>query len=392
MAEALICFVSSKSIIQNNMKTKILLATILFSFSQMVQAQTTVLDTFNIGGYDRDYILYVPAIYDGSTAVPLVINLHGYGSNAAQQNFYGNFKDLADIDNFIVVQPNGTKDLSGRQYWNAFVNAGAVDDVGFISGLIDRLALSYNIDQTQIFSTGMSNGGFMSFKLACELSDRIAKIASVTGSMNTTLQGTCAPTKPIPMMQIHGTTDPTVAYNGSAGVMAIEDVVDYWVDKNNCDSVPSIFNLPDVNTADNSTVERFTYANGDASSEVIFYKITGGGHTWPSAPIDIPGSNTNKDFNASKVIWEFFKGEPFVGIKDKYEEEGISMNYGNDLLQLTLPSELEGAEIFILNGLGQVVLEMQESKISTNRLTAGVYFVHISTSSGVYSNSFIKFD
>lgn len=374
------------------MKTKILLATILLSFSQMIQAQTTVLDTFNIGGYDRDYILYVPAIYDGSTAVPLVINLHGYGSNAAQQNFYGNFKDLADIDNFIVVQPNGTEDLSGRQYWNAFVNAGAVDDVGFISGLIDRLALSYNIDQTQIFSTGMSNGGFMSFKLACELSDRIAKIASVTGSMNTTLQGTCTPTKPIPMMQIHGTADPTVAYNGSVGVMAIEDVVDYWVDKNNCDSVPSIFNLPDVNTADNSTVERFTYANGDASSEVIFYKITGGGHTWPSAPIDIPGNNTNKDFNASTVIWEFFKGEPFVGIKDKYELEGISMNYGNDLLQLTLPSELEGAEIFILNGLGQVVLEMQESKISTNQLNAGVYFVHVSTSSGVYSNSFIKFD
>ncbi|MFT5071902.1 MAG: hypothetical protein ACI8V8_001873, partial [Chitinophagales bacterium] len=149
---------------------------------------------------------------------------------------------------------------------------------------------------------------------------------------------------------------------------------------------------PDVNTADNSTVERFTYANGDASSEVIFYKITGGGHTWPSAPIDIPGNNTNKDFNASTVIWEFFKGEPFVGIKDKYELEGISMNYGNDLLQLTLPSELEGAEIFILNGLGQVVLEMQESKISTNQLNAGVYFVHVSTSSGVYSNSFIKFD
>ena len=129
------------------MKKTLLFVSIFLGFSQILQAQTTVLDTFSFDGYQRDYILYVPAIYDGSTAVPLVINLHGYGSNATQQSLYGNFKNLADVDNFLVVHPNGTNDLSGTRYWNAFINAGAVDDVAFINELIDRLSATYNIDQ-----------------------------------------------------------------------------------------------------------------------------------------------------------------------------------------------------------------------------------------------------
>ena len=374
------------------MKTNYFLALLFCGILQLPQAQTTVLDTFNFEGLERNYILYVPAIYDGVNAVPLVINLHGYGSNAAQQNFYGNFKNLADVDNFLVVHPNGTNNPRGTSYWNAFAGGGAVDDVAFISGLIDTLSKNYNIDPARIFSTGMSNGGFMSYRLACELNNRISKIASVTGSMNTTLQGTCSPGAPIPVMQIHGTNDPTVSYNGSFGVVAIEDVVDYWVNNNNCDTAPIVESLPDINTSDNSTVERYTYANGDAGSSVIFYKVIGGGHTWPDALFPIPAYGpTNRDFNASQVIWEFFKGEPFVGINDRNTLEGISIKYNNEVLRVNIPESIRKPNIQILNTVGQVIINSLSTEISTINLSTGLYFVNVQSEIGKYSQSFFKY-
>ncbi len=374
------------------MKTNYFLALLFCGILQLPRAQTTVLDTFNFEGLERNYILYVPAIYDGANAVPLVINLHGYGSNAAQQNFYGNFKNLADVDNFLVVHPNGTNDFSGTPYWNSFAGGGTVDDVAFISGLIDTLSKNYNIDPAKIFSTGMSNGGFMSYRLACELNNRISKIASVTGSMNTTLQGTCSPGAPIPVMQIHGTNDPTVPYNGSFGVVAIENVVDYWVNNNNCDTAPIVESLPDINTSDNSTVERYTYANGDAGSSVIFYKVIGGGHTWPDALFPIPAYGpTNRDFNASQVIWEFFKGEPFVGINDRDALEGIAIKYNNEVLRINIPESIRKANIQILNTVGQVIISSLDTEISTTDLSTGLYFVSVQSEIGKISQSFFKY-
>ena len=374
------------------MKVNCLLILLFCAILKLSQAQTSVVDTFNFDGLERNYILYVPAIYDGANAVPLVINLHGYGSNAAQQNFYGNFKNLADVDNFLVVLPDGTKDLSGTPYWNSFAGNGTVDDVAFISGLIDTLSKNYNIDPAKIFSTGMSNGGFMSYRLACELNNRISKIASVTGSMNTTLQGTCSPGAPIPVMQIHGTNDPTVPYNGSFGVVAIENVVDYWVNNNNCDTAPIVESLPDINTADNSTVERYTYVNGDAGSSVIFYKVIGGGHTWPDAAIPIPAYGpTNRDFNASQVIWEFFKGESFVGVNDRDVLEGIAIKYNNEVLRINIPESIRKPNIQILNTVGQVIISSLDTEISTTNLSTGLYFVSVQTETGKYSQSFFKY-
>lgn len=374
------------------MKKTLLFVSIFLGFSQILQAQTTVLDTFNFDGYQRDYILYVPAIYDGSAAVPLVINLHGYGSNATQQSLYGNFKNLADVDNFLVVHLNGTNDLSGTRYWNAFVNAGAVDDVAFINELIDRLSATYNIDQSKVFSTGMSNGGYMSYKLACELDYRIAKIASVTGSMNSNLFNNCAPGGPVPVMQIHGTSDLTVPYNGSTGVASIEDVVDKWVAINNCDTTPMIFDLPDINTNDNCTAQRYTYANGTDDSEVILYKITDGGHTWPNAIIELGGNNTNRDFDASQVIWEFFKGEPFVGIRDHVNQTKVSMVYQNNILKLSFPQHYGVLDILVFNSLGQMVYKGKDKMIDTSNWHTGYYRVYTQTPEGVFNQAVIKFE
>ena len=361
------------------------------SFLNQATAQTTINDTLTINGISRNYILYQPALYDGSIAVPLVINMHGYGSNSSQQMLYGNFKNLADVDNFLVVCPNGTLDLSGTRYWNAFVNSGAVDDVDFIRQLIDSLSAIYNIDQNKVFATGMSNGGFMSYKLACELTNRIAKIASVTGTMNPGLELTCSPSSSIPVMEIHGTSDATVPYNGIPNAMTpIPDVLAYWVDHNNCDLTPTITAIPDIDPTDNCTAERIVYPNGDNNSEVIHYKITGGGHTWPDAIIDIPGSNTNHDFNASLVIWEFFKGEPFVGIKDQIPADNLSIEISGERLFVRLNNNQEISSILIVNALGQEMLKSASPQLAIGDLNKGVYYVLVETPKGFLSKAFIK--
>lgn len=254
-------------------------------------------------GLIREYRLYVPALYDGATPVPLVFNLHGYTSDNLEQEFYGDFRPIADTANFILVHPNGTFDLSGNRWWNAFGGPGP-DDVGFISSLIDEIAGDYAIDLNRVYSCGMSNGGFMSYELACALSHRITAVASVTGSMPKGRFATCNPSKPIPAMQIHGTMDATVPYNGNAQFEGVEDVVDFWRNQVGASAAGVYFPWPDLDPNDGCTAEWFIYENATNSASVEFFKVSNGGHTWPGAPITI--GVTNQDFSASEQIWRFF--------------------------------------------------------------------------------------
>lgn len=174
--------------------------------------------------------MYKPAAYTGTTPVPLVLNLHGYTSSNFEQLFYGDFRAIADTANFLIVLPNGTLDAQGKRFWNTFGTNSTVDDVAFISHLLDTLQATYNIDKQRIYSTGMSNGGFLSYSLACELNQRITAIASVTGSMIESKVIACKPTRPVPVMEIHGTADATVPYNGSpvSGFVGIPTLVAVW--------------------------------------------------------------------------------------------------------------------------------------------------------------------
>ncbi|MFM7156026.1 MAG: PHB depolymerase family esterase [Bacteroidota bacterium] len=269
-------------------------------------AQNTITGTIQSGGLTREYLLYVPASYTGSTAVPLVFNLHGYTSNNTEQLFYADFRPIADTANFIIALPNGTKDAQGNRFWNTFLGNSTVDDVGFIRDLLNSLQGTYNIDSNRVYSTGMSNGGFMSYSLACELGDRITAIASVTGTMIQSKLDACNPVRPVPVMQIHGTADNTVPFNGSPAstFVSIPVLVDTWADFNNCNPVPDITQIPNVSTTDGCTAERQLFSGGDQGSTVEFYKVTGGGHTWPGAAFTI--GITSQDFSASKEIWRFF--------------------------------------------------------------------------------------
>lgn len=281
---------------------------LLFSFllfSSICSSQQTIDASIMHDGEERLYKLYIPDSYSANgTAVPLVFNFHGYGSNAGEQMFYGDFRGIADTENFLIVHPEGLLDDMGSTHFNAQWQS-TVDDIGFTSALIDELIANYNIDATRVYSTGMSNGGFMSHTLACELSDKFAAVASVTGSMTIDqVTNTCNPATPRPAMQIHGTADLVVPYDGNTWMAKVEDVVNLWVSKNECDTDPIITPVDDVNTTDGSTAEHYIYKNGTNGAEIEFYKITGGGHTWAGTAFVFPG--TNLDFNASEKIWEFF--------------------------------------------------------------------------------------
>ena len=273
----------------------------LFTFGQQ-----TIDASITHGGLQRDYILYVPASYSAATSVPLVFNFHGYTSNANQQMWYGDFRPIADSEGFIIVHPEGTLDNSGTSHWNVGWGGSTVDDIGFTESLIDNLIASYNIDNNRIYSTGMSNGGFMSYQLACELSDRIAAIASVTGSMSTNWFNNCSPNHQMPIMEIHGTVDGSVPY------ATIPSIMDFWTNFNNCNNTPIITNVPDINTNDGCTAEHQIWENGTNGATVEHYKIIDGEHSWPGALFS--NGTTNQDINAAEKIWEFF---------NKYDINGV---------------------------------------------------------------------
>ena len=201
---------------------------------------------------------------------------------------------------------------SGRSNWNSGIEDNSswptpdVDDVGFINDLIDILSKSYSIDLERIYATGYSNGGFMAYKLACQLSHRIAAIAPVGGVISTTTLEECNPSRAIPVLHIHGTKDPWVPLDGFSGWHSVEETISYWTNINNCENAETT-SLPDTDPTDDSTVERISYTDCTNNSNVIYYEVINGGHTWPGAgPTGYSAGNTNQDFNAGVEIWNFF--------------------------------------------------------------------------------------
>lgn len=368
----------------------ILLFIFIGFFSLTNWGQQTISGSIIHDGIQRDYVMYVPASYTGSSAVPLLFNFHGYTSNATEQMWYGDFRPIADTAGFIIVHPQGTLDNTATTHFNVGWGGSTVDDVGFTSALIDSVSLDYMIDQERVYSTGMSNGGFMSFLLACELSNRIAAIGSVTGSTLPATLVSCSATHPTPVMQIHGTTDPTVPYNGGAGwTEPITSLVSTWADFNNCDLVPEVINMPDVSVIDGSTVEKISYLNGDNCSEVIHYKILNGAHTWPGTAFNSAG--TNYDINASAEVWNFvsrydINGKIGCGTLDITEKETKSLinvypNPSSDgIFNFKSNNTITSIEVQDLLGRElDVEINLEQKVIDGSNLSTGKYIVRISS-------------
>lgn len=340
----------------------------------------------------REYSIYVPAAYDGSQAVPLLFNLHGYGSNKDQQDFYGDFKAIADTANFLICLPNGTFDSTGSRFWNVGFGGATIDDAGFLMSLLDSLSQQYHIDPARVYSTGMSNGGFMSFTLACEQANRVAAIASVTGSITYTQQNNCTPPRPVPVMQIHGTADPTVPYNGTNFSMPIDDVITHWIAHNNCNATPIETPIPDINTTDNCTTTRFDYGGCDENTAVVLYKVENGAHTWPGSIINFPG--TSYDFNASVEVWRFlsqyrlpdiFLATPTIPNSSKNAVVAFPNPCQDRQLGLALPKSYtkNSVNVSIQDLCGKIVFQQNipvqkhRAKLQLHELTKGIYQICI---------------
>jgi len=263
--------------------------------------ENAAFQTISHNGVEREYLIHVPPSYQKNKSVPLLLSFHGYTNSANELMETAQFNTLADKNDFIVIYPQGLIYKSCCTFWNAdgFFDDSIVDDIGFVDKLIDNIADKYNIDTNRIYSTGFSNGAFMSFDLACKLSTKIAAIASVGGSMTSNMYNSCNPSHQIPILMFHGTKDENVPWEGMDDLMIPQDtLISYWskFNKTNADVVQT--QIKDLNKKDNITVKKHSYKNGLNGSEVILYKVTNGKHKWYEA-------DKNENINTSEIIWDF---------------------------------------------------------------------------------------
>ena len=278
--------------------------------------QKTINITFD--GVARNFIVYLPSGYNNSGKMPLIFAIHGGSGTPEGMINIANFKTIADRDKVVLVYPEGV-----QKNWNdgrpTAPNQLGINDVGFFNQMCDYMINNYSVDVKKIYATGISNGGFMSTRLGCELSNRIAAIAVNAATIEaTTIAPNCKPNRPVPALYIHGTTDPLVPFlggqitaGGTAGgtILSHFQAIDKWVTINGCNPTPTVTDLPDI-ANDGTTIKQRVYSGGANGSEVVSYVVLNGGHTWPQGYQYLNEAiigKTSQDMNACEVIWTFFK-------------------------------------------------------------------------------------
>lgn len=260
-------------------------------------------------------MLHVPTSYDGSHAVPLVLDFHGGGGNAETQARTSEFGTLADEKGFIVAYPNGTGKHDDKLLtWNggtccAYAVEHNIDDVGFIRALIAELETKHKIDPKRIYATGLSNGAIFSFRLACDASNIFAAIAPVSGTLNYLR---CNPGQPVSVIEFHGTEDSHIGYNGGSGPDSLVDVpfksvknsIDFWLNVDQCNQTPQTESFSDI--------QHDAYSNCADGTAIELYTIIGGKHAWPGSdgPAWPGGDEPTQTISATKIIWDFFTAHP----------------------------------------------------------------------------------
>ncbi len=276
------------------------------------------------GGLERTYRIHIPSGHDRTKPAPLVLLFHGGGGTGqGMENLtLGGFNRLADREGFIVVYPDGIEKHwnDGRGLQNYRAHRENIDDVGFISALIDDLKERWNIDLTRIYAAGISNGGQFSQRLACEHSHRISAIGVVATQLPEHFFSTCAPKRPVSVLMMPGTEDPLVPWEGGEigfrrgrkfrRVLSVHESLRFWAKQNQCPGSPLITYEPDRDPNDGTRVRREAYVPCGHETEVVLYAVEGGGHTWPGGDQYLPAriiGKTSRDIDANEVIWDFFK-------------------------------------------------------------------------------------
>jgi polyhydroxybutyrate depolymerase len=272
-------------------------------------------------GVERTFYVHLPPNYDGKQAMPLVLVFHGATGHARLMPKLTGMSTFADKRSFIVVYPEG---LNTR--WNegnGGKTAAELNDVRFAGAMLDKLNSQYKIDRTRIYAAGISNGGFFSQYLAINMPNTFAAVAVVAATLEETTYTNFKPSKPVPILFICGDDDTVVPYNGGAvdtsdaaeygtigRAKSAKDAVKYWVKANGCSDKPVTTNLTDAKPSDGTHVVRQIYSGGKGGSEVVFFTIKNGGHTWPSGWQYLPDTLiglTSKAISADAEIWSFFQ-------------------------------------------------------------------------------------
>lgn len=271
-------------------------------------------------GTARAWFVYAPPSYDPSKPTPVVVLLHGRPSNATSMAFMTRMNDVADKKGFLVVYPEGI-----NNEWNAFYDLtrqrslAPQDDIRFLRELLADLGQDFNIDRRRAYVGGYSNGGFMTFRLACSMADTFAGFAAVDATLYTVLKDKCRGGTATPILIMNGTADPSVSYTGvsvedpegreTRVTLSVPETVAWFINRNDCSMVGATTNLPPRGRSPGTSVIRFA-PKDCKKAPVMFWRIDGGGHTWPGVggPTgDDTFGPTNMDINAGEVIWEFFE-------------------------------------------------------------------------------------
>jgi polyhydroxybutyrate depolymerase len=280
-------------------------------------AATDTSESIMVNGVQRTFVLHVP---DGLTGrAPLILSFHGHGGDGKGQARLTGMSALSDRYGFIIAYPDGI-----NRGWNDGRQAtrSGVDDVAFANALIDELERRYSVDPKRIYATGFSNGGVFSNYLACNQADRIAAIAPVSGSMPVQDAPYCHPQRAVPVLEISGTADPIMPFNGGSIVIGSRnrgEVISFaqdgalWGKNAGCSAMPSTKALPPIAPPDDTSVTRTSFAGCRSGADVIEYAIVGGGHTWPDGlpylPKFIIGPMSHQ-LDASDTIVRFFLAHP----------------------------------------------------------------------------------
>jgi polyhydroxybutyrate depolymerase len=270
------------------------------------------------GGVTRTYLIHIPASYDGRRAIPLVLVFHGGGGQPPGMVWISGMNDAADRHGFIAVYPAGLN----RQWKDGRTAAlNPPSDVAFIDALIHKLESDYRIDSRRVYATGISNGAFFSFRLACDLGDEIAAIAPVSGSLPVGFHDACK-NEPVSVMMINGTDDHLVLYNGGrvggpfvaqGDSIPVAQTFSIWAKSDGCAQTPRTAKVPDADPNDGTTTAIQVFDGCRNGTSVQLYTVTGGGHTWPGGPQYLPPAIVglvSRDFDASEAMWQFFAAHP----------------------------------------------------------------------------------
>jgi len=272
--------------------------------------------TISVDGRTREYWVHLPS-GGQRTGLPLVLLLHGGTGTAEGMERIAHYNRVADAHGVLAVYPQGWRRSWNDGRPNTPAAKNHVDDVKFISVLIDRLAVDYGIDRSRVFASGLSNGGFMSQRLGCELADRIKAVAPVAGTMGTEYAPACHPSRPVSILEVHGTDDPLIPFNGGQDKgrdggttdVSVMATYDFWVTTDGCPT-PVLSQLPDT-ANDGTTTTVHTARPCTNGSAALLYVVNGGGHTWPGGEQYLPAAlvgKTSRDWDASETITQFFLG------------------------------------------------------------------------------------